>query len=355
MTRPLLEHTQSTGVKIKYPYAPSWLNRLNDWIDTMPGAAWVYYCAGFFLVGIAVTLVNWALGVSPVGSLEREPFVFGIYPIYFVALMHYLDRYSQFALERFRPALTMDDMEYRKIEYALTTVPAKGAWIATILAIVPGVLMTLSNQAAPQIRSGHPLGYAIIGIPTTFTVACLLILAYHTIRQLGMVSRIHALATSINLFHAGPVYAFSELTARTGIGLIGFACLIMLLSTPDPSDLFAYLSITPIVVVAVAAFVLPLRGMHRRLVKEKDQLETRIADGVERAHEELQERLRTHNFAGGDDLDKVISSLLSLRAVAAKLSTWPWQPETLRGFLSALLIPILIWIITTVLEPFMTF
>jgi hypothetical protein len=170
-----------------------------------------------------------------------------------------------------------------------------------------------------------------------------------------MVSHIHALATSIHLFHAGPVYAFSELTAHTGIGLIIFACFIILLSAPDPSDLFAYLSITSIVAVAVAAFVLPLQGMHQRLVKEKAQLETRINAGVEVAHEELQERLRTRNFAGGDDLDKLLSSLLSLREVAAKLSTWPWQTGTLRSFLSALLIPILVWIITTVLERFIPF
>jgi hypothetical protein len=340
---------------IEYPYSPSWLNRLNDWIDKMPGAAWFYYLAAFLLLGIAVTLVSWILGVIPAGSVELKSFIYGIYPIYFLTLMHYLDGYAKFALERFRPALEMDDTEYRRIEYELTTVPARGAWIATILAVVPGVLITFSDQAAPLIRSGHPLGLAVMGIPTIFTIACLLILAYHTIRQLRMVSHIHTLATSINLFHAGPVYAFSELTARTGIGLIFFACFIILLSTPDPSDFVAYLSITSIVAMAVAAFVLPLRGMHRRLVKEKAQLETRIANGVELAHEELQARLQTHNFAGADDLDNILSSLLSLREVAAKLSTWPWQTETLRGFLSALLIPILTWFITTVLERFITF
>jgi hypothetical protein len=355
MAGPLMENTKSTTTKIEYPYSPSWLNRLNDWIDRMPGSAGFYYLAGFLILGIAVTIVSWTLGVIPVGRLEPKSFVYGIYPIYFVALMHYLDGYAKSALERFRPALAMDDTAYRRIEYDLTTVPAKGAWIATILAVVPGILITLSDQSAPLIRSGHPLGLAVMGIPTIFTIACLLILAYHTIRQLRMVSHIHTLATLINPFHAGPVYAFSELTARTGIGLIFFACFILLLSTPAPSDLFAYLSIISIVAVAVAAFVLPLRGMHQRLVKEKSQLETRINDGVEVAHEELQEHLRARNFANVDDLDKVLSSLLSLREVARKLSTWPWQTETLRGFLSALFIPILIWIITTVLERFITF
>jgi hypothetical protein len=340
---------------IEHPYPPSWLNRLNAWIDHRPGAAGFYYLAGFLMLGMAVTLVSWLLGVIPVGSVEPKSFVYAIYPIYFVALMHYLDGYAKLALERFRPALEIDKSAYRRIEYDLTTVPAQGAWIATILAVVPGLLIGLSDQSAPLIRSGHPLGLAVMVIPTIFTVACLLILAYHTIRQLRMVSHIHTLATSINLFHAGPVYAFSELTARTGIGLIFFACFIMLLSTPAPSDLIAYLSIISIVAMAVAAFVLPLRGMHRRLLKEKAQLETRIADGMEVAHEELQARLRARNFANADELDKVLSSLLSLREVARKLPTWPWQTETLRGFLSALLIPILIWIITTLLERFITF
>jgi len=32
---------------IEYAYSPGWLNRLNDWIDSMPGPAGIYYLAGF--------------------------------------------------------------------------------------------------------------------------------------------------------------------------------------------------------------------------------------------------------------------------------------------------------------------
>jgi hypothetical protein len=355
MARPLIEQTKATTAKIEYPYSPSWLNRLNDWIDRMPGTAGLYYLAGFLILGIAVSIVSWIIGAIPAGTIELKSFVFGVYPIYFVALMHYLDDYAKSALEKFRPVLDLTDTEYRRMEYDLTRVPAKGAWIATIFAVVPGILITLSDQQDPLIRSGHPLGLTVTGIPTIFTIACLLIFAYHTTRQLRMVSRIHTLATAINPFHAGPVYAFSELTARTGIGLIFFASFIILLSAPDPSDLFTYLLLAAIVAVAVAAFLLPLLGMHQRLVKEKAQLQLEINNGVEVAYEELQERVRTRNFAEVEDLDKVLSSLLTLREVAAKLSTWPWQAETLRGFISALLVPILIWILTTVLERFIIF
>ena len=61
--------------------------------------------------------------------------------------------------------------------------------------------------------------------------------------------------------------------------------------------------------------------MHRRLVTEKAQLERRIADGVEAAFEEVQARLQARNFADADDLDKLLSSQLQLREVAANVST----------------------------------
>jgi len=40
---------------------------------------------------------------------------------------------------------------------------------------------------------------------------------------------------------------------------------------------------------------------------------------------------------------------LSRQQVAA-ISTWPWRPETLRGVVSALLVPLVIWLVTRVLE-----
>lgn len=341
--------------QVEDPYAPSWLNRLINWIAGAPGPTWFYFLLGILLMGMIFVVASWLVGIIPIGTIETDYFLYGIYPVYFVALMHYLDGQAKSALERFRPTLAVNDTEYRRIEFELTTVPALGAWIATTLAVALGLLIVLSDEADPLIHSGEPLGLAVVGISTIFTVACLLIFAYHTVRQLRMVSHIHTLATAINLYYAGPVYAFSELTARTGIGFIFFASILILLDPPDPSDIFGYLLIAAIAVMAVAAFMLPLLGMHHRLVKEKAQLQLEINDGVKVAYTELQECVRTRNYAQVDDLDKVLSNLLGLREVAAKLSTWPWQAETLRGFISALLIPLLIWILTTLLERFIPF
>jgi hypothetical protein len=345
----------ASGTKVAHPYSPSWLNRLIDWIDARPGPAWAYYLGGIILLGLAITLGRWLVGDIPVGTLSVNSFFYAVYPIYLVALMHYLDRHATSALEKFRPALQVDDAEYSRIEYELTTVPAGGAWLATALAMAIGLWATFRDGGEPLVDPGQIAGFIVVGINTLFSASCLFVVAYHTVRQLKMVSRVHAAATNINLLQAWPLYAFSELTAQTGIGLVFFVYLNLALSPPDATDPFTYLLMAIILAVAAAAFVFPLFGMHERLAQEKRQFQSKINGSVEVAYQELEERVQLRNFAGIDDLDKALSSLLNLREVAAKIPTWPWRAETLRGFISALLVPILIWLLTRILERFITF
>ncbi len=52
---------------------------------------------------------------------------------------------------------------------------------------------------------------------------------------------------------------------------------------------------------------------------------------------------------GMDDLERLVAILVGERDVLKRLSTWPWQADTLRGFLSSIALPILVWIITNLL------
>jgi hypothetical protein len=294
---------------------------------------------------------------TPLNEMGAEPFIYTVYPIYFVALMHFLDGEARAALARFRPLLQVNDVDYARIEFELTTVPNRHAWIATALALFPALLISLNSEVDGLSRPGYFVGLSYMVVFTFFSVASALILIHHTIRQLRFVSHILAAAPTLNLFQVGPAYAFSRLTARTGIGLLLFAYFNFLLNPPTPAAPLTIVHIftSAIVVVAIAAFVLPLLGLHQRLVQEKSRLESEVNRSVETIHHELQERVASRNFAGTDDLNTTLSSLLSLRQVIAKLPTWPWQAETLRAFVSALLVPILIWVITRILEQIVPF
>ena len=60
---------------------------------------------------------------------------------------------------------------------------------------------------------------------------------------------------------------------------------------------------------------------------------------------ELHRRLDQAKITGMDDLHKALASLDLERAHLSRVPTWPWQPETLRGLVAALALPIVIWLI----------
>ncbi len=65
---------------------------------------------------------------------------------------------------------------------------------------------------------------------------------------------------------------------------------------------------------------------------------------------ELHERIDNREFEEIDELMKVISVLETERDTLKRISTWPWQPETLQFLMTALLLPLLLWIIQYVLQ-----
>jgi hypothetical protein len=50
------------------------------------------------------------------------------------------------------------------------------------------------------------------------------------------------------------------------------------------------------------------------------------------------------------DLETALKALTSERLLVRSISTWPWDPGTLRGFVSTLLVPIVLWLVTRLLE-----
>ena len=326
------------------PYPPSWLNRLIDWIDRRPGPAWPYYVAAVLLLGLVLHAGAWLAGDTPPGAIS-DSLVYSLYPVFFVALMHYLNHQAQSALERFRPALGASDTEYARIEYELTTVPARGAWIALVPSIPLGFIFILAGETGP--RSAKEIPAIVVSVAlTALTVAALLVLAYQTVRQLRMVSELHAAAPTINLLQPRPTYAFSRLTSRTGIGVLLFLYFDFLISPPTTSASLPYFTLTAAAVaLMIAAFLLPLLGMHQRLGVEKALLEGEVNQGVELAYRELQEQVRSKSYAHVDDLEKALSGLLRMREVVIRLSTWPWQPGTLRGLVAAVFLPVFIWLV----------
>lgn len=178
------------------------------------------------------------------------------------------------------------------------------------------------------------------------------VFVYHILRQLRMVSLIHASARHVSLFRLTPLYAFSGLTAQTGIGLL----LLNYFSVLTDPTAFVNPPLTALRVfaslVAVACFVLPLRGMHQRIAAEKARLRAETNTQLEATIQEVLRRADTENPRGTYHLNQLMASLVTTRELLAKIPTWPWETSTLTGFITAFLLPLALRLLNMLLERF---
>jgi hypothetical protein len=113
------------------PFVPSWQNRLFDFLTRLPVSKYLV----FVWITLAATLANhlapWAEGKLPWSRIDPDPFNFLIW--LFVALVagDYFLVAAGSALDRFRPALSVDAETYHRLRYEPTHVPARTGWVIT--------------------------------------------------------------------------------------------------------------------------------------------------------------------------------------------------------------------------------
>lgn len=344
-------------------YAPSWADRLTDWVRQLPIPSQLFYLGLALVLILLSAAAKWSDGTYPVGIFSPLLVMGAITPVYGWAFLHYLDNSAAAALDKFRPIMLVDEVEYNKIRYRLTTLPARPALIASAIGAVYGPITLLFWSSEEVARVGaltSPLASVFdVSFPGLGYMAAALIV-YHTIHQLRLVSSIYTTCTRIDLFQLGSMYELSKLTARTaiGLGLISyawFAVNVGLNTQTNGLGATSILEVSAFSLLVAVIFVWPLLDAHRLLQQEKESLQAENAKHLRDVIGELHRRKEAGEFAQMDGINKAMDSLMKEQTVLDKISTWPWQPETLRWLGTAVLLPVLIWLITRALERFVIF
>jgi len=261
-------------------------------------------------------------------------------------LLTTLNRVAIETFDEFRPALGDPPAEegYRR---KLTSIRDRDAIVAGIVAVV--IVAVMYYGFVPEVGTTLPVQIEAVAAPLWGATAFVLgVVVLHTITQLRLVSHLSEVARDVDIFRPAPINAFSRLTAVSALGLIAFVVAYMLY-TPDQPIAYIIQEVA-LLLVAVASFLLPLRVMHSRLVTEKKRL---LSDAQERLKKVLG---RVHDAVDGNALgiaEQLDHSLTSVRAeidVLEHLRTWPWSTATIRGFVSALLLPIGLIVFTQVID-----
>ena len=343
--------TQDTlGTKITVEQKVSWIDRLIIWIDQLPLPAWLFYIVLVIVAQLLFNIVFWIDGSVPFWKNVTVPSV--SFPLIILGLVyyHYLTKAGSKALQGFRPLLESDEDEIAKIDRALNYLPAWMSWIIFIWGMLGSIpyVFNASNTFGDIIPQTN-LPIIVIYILSALTVQPFLSQFFRIIRQVRIMQDLHRRASNINLLHLEPAHAFARLTAGAGGGLI----LLMVVGTlynPELStgvNLFGFLLM---MFMGVLIFIAPLIGMRNRLVEEKVQRLKGISELLQLTIDEIHAKVRNQADTDISEARTTMGALMEEKVLIEKVSTWPWNPGTIRGFGSTLILPIIMWFINRFLE-----
>ena len=335
----------------KLPYPPSWIDRFMSSIQRLPVPYGIAYAILFLLEVAVMHAIGWWDGSLPPLRFDRLYLLFPLWLWGPLAIMTYLDEVALHALRDFQPLLGKHEEEIPRVQYELTTLPARSVWISAL--VWTGVFALLMYVGFPIVvreYSYGPLAIAAVWVFGLLTFLSGSIVYYHTIRQLRLVSRTIALVERVNLFHLDPIYAFARLSAQTGVTWLLLAG-VTLITFPFELINFTTVALYGMqVVFALGAFLLPLWKVHQRLVAEKRRLLAGVNRRLEVAIHRLHEALDGDDLARVKEIDTALGGLGSERTVLAGIPTWPWSTATLSGFVSALVLPVALFLIQLALR-----
>lgn len=331
-------------------YPPSWVDWLIDRIAAVPGPSWVPYAIVSVVVGVAVHAAAWIDGFLPPGVIDLYLGSLALYVVGSVAAIHFLDDRAARAWTTFRPAVALPDEQAEAVRYELTTLPARAVLGWTLGGVIMGILTAAAGYGQPLDLAGEPITLAVTMPVGLFAYATGAVLVYHTIRQLRLINRLPDHVRRIDLLDAGPLHAFSTVTALTG-GLFVFAAYFSAVTDATTFTNPAVAAINAFaLILAVACFVLPLSAMQRRIAAEKALRLSAASQRLDAALRDLARRNDADDLSQADAVRHNIESLLAERALIARTPTWPWSTDALRGFATALVLPIVLWLVFRVLE-----
>jgi hypothetical protein len=331
------------------PYRASWLDVLFGAITALPGPTWLAYLVLLIPSVVLSNSMLWSSGIRPWGEIDPTQTFWGVLTLATFAAIHHLRNEAGRAFDRFRPALGDGVADAEVARYELTVMPARPILLITVVSVALTILYYVVDPVASQVTGLSAAGLAIRTISESATTAAVLGLVYQAVRQTRRVNRLHAAAENVDPFRPLPLYAFSRLTAQTGTVLVLFNSVGVALNPASVSSEASFALYLPwlvgFAIVAVGFFLVPLLGMHRRLEDIKDSLESASGARLRSLLGELNEAIDRRDSDGVEALDRTISALRHEREILRALPTWPWSATTVRGFASALLLPLALFLV----------
>lgn len=334
------------------PYPPSWVDRLTQRITRLPGPDWLYYAGLWFVLFSLHTTVQWREGSYPLGTFNPFHLVVTASAPVLLLLNRHLNLTAANALAKARPLLTLNKVEFEVLAYRFTTLPFRAALGVSLLPLLSPLLdifkpLAFFEDAQVALT---PLSVAMTLALTTLVAVCVGAVLYQMYRQTRMVSQVYRTCVQVDLFHLSPLYGFSRLTSQAALALIVLASAYYFAEPSLLEDVDNVLILILGTLISCGVFILPLVGAHNRILAEKERMlaETtkRIAIAIDKLHRAIDEE----DWPLAEQVRSTLTGLESEQQLVGRIATWPWQPETPRLILTALLLPIVLFVVQYLIQ-----
>lgn len=332
----------------------SWQNRFFQVIENLELSSSLVYFGLFGFLVFLNHLAPWLEKKLLWGQFDPYQLNFHIWFLVVFFAGSYFISFSRLTLTKFEPAVSMPANEYRKISDKFINFSPKEGWLFTAasIAFTPFAI----SYAAPYQQSG--ISQIVFIASSIFMFSLVFMFIVFLFRAMRLTRVLYAKIENLNIYNLNALYAFSGLTSRVGIFFIisvsmSYFTNVFLSPAPQVESFLFFTSLNT--VLALAAFIYPLLGIHSRLVAQKEVVSEDINRRLEKAQLKFLKLIDTESYSGATDLKSSISALLELRHEVAHMSTWPWDPSTMRSFITALFLPIILWIIQSFLDQIFQF
>ncbi len=328
------------------PYPPSFVDKLTSFIQRLPIPYGLTYFLLFILQAGLIHVFGWLDGWLPAPTFSPILLVFPLWLWVPLAIITYLDTLSLEVLSSFSRLLDISPEKKERLAYEFTTMPSRGVIISALFWSGVHVLFWyLAYDTVIPAYGYNTLTLVIVileGIATFFVGSAIY---YHSIRQLYLVNRTVRMVDHFDLFQLEPVYAFSVLTAQTGVGWVILLTLTLLVVPVRVAPIPTLVMLVVQVALALVTFLLPLRIVNQRLVSEKRQhravLDQRFKATLARLHQCIDGDI----LAEVEQINDALAGLNIEGEILAKIPTWPWRPGLFAGFLSIVVLPIILFLV----------
>ncbi len=261
---------------------------------------------------------------------------------------HAMYRLAISTFDQFKPSLELSD---ERVESHRRTFLFSNPWIGWIT-LIAGIFTFLIFWTA-GIESGllettrsaflaFIYGLFLFGANSAFITYFMI----NSIRRLRRIVLMHGEVRKINLLDLDPLRAFSRFSSSTAIALL-LSVAIFARFGFDLDDVIFY---GVLVILSILVFVVPLVSLRNKISVERDKQLKEISADLAVISRKMRHAIHQDDLPSLGSLRQGQEGLKFQREELNQINPWPWNFATLRGFSSAILLPIFIWLVTRLLE-----